>query len=687
MKLAASRSVLASVAVGFLALPTTAQQQKSEMDQLAEAISRDLSIDAWETPNIEITPIDDQDLFAEMTIHGEEYWLELEPFNIRSPNFSVVVFDEEGVPEFLEAPAPNTYRGIARGPRGDIGAVRVAVENGSMEGTIFWNHTDSFTTIQPLSEFSHTALASEHIVYDSQDIRPHDGICGTDIYGTPIEPGHVHDSGNGPTIAPSTRGDVFRYDVMEIAIDADSLYFAQNGNDVDRTLKDIESVMGVVDEIYRRDVDIGFEITVIILRMTAGTDPYDAPANRNASTLLGRFRGIWNNSNREERKIRRDLAHLFTGHNLNGSTIGIATLGVVCSKTSGFGLSQSRFTTNLAARASLTAHELGHNWSAPHCNGLGNNRCHIMCDSTGGCGGNISRFGQQTQNTIRNHLASKACLEPYYGRQFPPFYDGFEAGELDSRMWTYRDGHQVNKLADAEPSGIYSVRFAAAGDGPFDYDEIRSNRINLEPLRETHNGDVYLTFFGSVLGFNEGDVLRVEYFRDNSLWKPLVGLHPEDNDLGFQFYKIQIPQKGLWKNFRVRFWTDVDGNSDRAFIDDVQVSVGGVHHTVEPLVRGETAEFRAWGLKNTTEPVYLLYSFAGLGEEGPCVGGPGVSCLQLNSPAHILTIALPVDGEIRVPMYVPLDYPENMPIYTQFAATYRGRPFSRMSNAVESLPE
>lgn len=58
------------------------------------------------------------------------------------------------------------------------------------------------------------------------------------------------------------------------------------------------------------------------------------------------------------------LAHLFTGRNLDGSTVGIAYVGVLCSRSAGYGVDQDL--TSDTTSALVFAHEVGHNFNAPH---------------------------------------------------------------------------------------------------------------------------------------------------------------------------------------------------------------------------------------------------------------------------------------------------------------------------------
>ncbi|HEB54014.1 MAG TPA: hypothetical protein ENI87_12235, partial [bacterium] len=244
----------------------------------------------------------------------------LRPHDIRSPNFRLLVRDAAGI---HTAPTPEciTYRGhLVEEPQ-----VRVAasIVDGSIDAIIHRPTGPNAPlgdnwVVQPANRVQPNAGPALHVVYRAADTVPLPYHCGN---GTPA----ISSAPPSPTGTDNTR-------YCEIAIEADTEFYQQNGSSVTQTQNDITTVMNQVDFIYDRDVDVQFQV-VSILVTTVGVYTTNNPGN-----LLSQFRNNWLNTHAN---IARDVTHLFTGRNLSGSVIGIAYLSGVCT-ADGYGLSQSR---------------------------------------------------------------------------------------------------------------------------------------------------------------------------------------------------------------------------------------------------------------------------------------------------------------------------------------------------------
>ena len=126
--------------------------------------------------------------------------------------------------------------------------------------------------------------------------------------------------------------------------------------------------INVVDGIFSEQVGVQINLVDIQELSNNGTLTSTDPL-----TLLRQF-GTFTNSGTFDHP---GVAHLFTGRKLNGSTIGIAYLSSLCD--SKFGIGVNEVTGGGTARALVVAHELGHNFGAPH-----DNEVDSPCESTPG---------------------------------------------------------------------------------------------------------------------------------------------------------------------------------------------------------------------------------------------------------------------------------------------------------------
>lgn len=113
-----------------------------------------------------------------------------------------------------------------------------------------------------------------------------------------------------------------------------------------------------VDGIYSEQ--LGVQINVDELRIfDRPFDPFSDDSD--ADDLLDE---LSNYRSETAAQRRQGLTHLYTGRNLRGNTVGIAYTGALCQPFFGTGLSQG--SNNATFDSLIAAHEIGHNFGAPH---------------------------------------------------------------------------------------------------------------------------------------------------------------------------------------------------------------------------------------------------------------------------------------------------------------------------------
>jgi hypothetical protein len=511
------------------------------------------------------------ELVVRLPIDGLIRTVELRRWSLRAEEFQVWSVDARGAWHAEPAPPVRTYRGTIED---GVGAAMSLVDGG-LSGFVDLGDAGIWA-IQPARDFDPRARATTHVVYSIRDVvLPEGGVCGVDLVplGVPdwIAQGLPGPNGSGGEVGEGGIAGA-QPTVVEIGFDADFEFYLKNSASVNATVNDIENVMNGVDFIYDRDVDVRFEFTTFVVR-TDSSDPYTSTT---ADGILCEFRNAWNAA--PENGIQREVAQLYTGKSLAGSTIGLAWLGVVCNESgndcSGFGnlaynIVESRYTTVLSLRQGLSAHELGHNFNATHCDAQ--NPCHIMCATNGGCdgitGANL-KFGASEIAQITAFKNSVSCdgLSPL--PLGAPFVEVFP-GTLSATNWTYVNGAITTSAATNEPTAPNSLNLDATGAGIYDFDEVRSNRIDL-----TGGGLGLASFWTQRKGVEAGKSLFVDYWSSAGDWVSLATITSDGVDqVNFVQTAVALPSNALHAGFRIRFRTDSTASNDDWFIDDVVVAI------------------------------------------------------------------------------------------------------------------
>ena len=368
----------------------SALAQPAQPTAAAPTVAASLDVHAFQPIQLDVPASAPAVLTLDLIIEGCPRTLVLARHSLRTSDFRVRVQSAHGA--WRESPAPpcNTYRGrLADDPSSHAAA---SIRNGTLFALL--STEERAWAIQPLPNEADKPDRCAHAIYRIEDVDPRGWLCGNDFhpsFDTDEQP-------PTPTGGPRSDGDTYS---CQIAFDADHEFYQLNNASVADTVADIEMVLNAVDLIYRDQVGIVYTITEILVR-TGPVDPY---TTADPEALLVQFRDHWRI---QQNDIPRDVAHLMTGRDLIGEQVGVAWVGGVCSVVGGYGLSQSQYSPNLVNRAAVTAHELGHNWNAVHCDG--DDDCYLMCSRVGDCANVLDQFGSRATDQILAFRDASNCL-------------------------------------------------------------------------------------------------------------------------------------------------------------------------------------------------------------------------------------------------------------------------------------
>jgi hypothetical protein len=516
-------------------------------------------------------------------IGGKTEVLRLFRTSLRATGSKMLLDRGNGVMEEAPLPPHRTYRGTVAS---NGALVAASVVDGKLWAMIDMPGDTVF--VQPASDFDAAQPATSHVVYGHSNTAPSDfHRCGNDetklaapdwMLGIPTDPGELPGAGGvDPTGMGGDGGEggiagttPF---IAEIAFDADFEFFQKNASNAANTVNDIENVMNAVALVYDRDVNISYEFTTFVIRTTA-SDPYTTSI---MDDLLCEFRTKWNTT--PESQIQRDVAQLFTGKTITGNVIGLAWLGVVCNQSGNdcagtgnlaYSAVESRFTGTFDFRVSLSAHEIGHNWQAQHCDSA--NPCNIMCSIINSCQGTTGtnlKFAATEQAQITAFRNAVACDPVLPAPITPPFSDNFDAlASINVNNWIHSKGAAVSTAALGEPTPTRSLNLDAISNLEYGDDEIRSNFILLSGV-----STAFLTYSTQHRGVESGKQLIVEYLNSSLDWVVINTITSDGVDqTTFDAWQHTLPANAKHNKFRIRFRAAVDTQDDDWFIDSVGVS-------------------------------------------------------------------------------------------------------------------
>ncbi len=377
------RALVAAVAACSPLLP--AQSPAGDALLAPPAVLRAFDVAAATLQTLQVPQVRPAYATIGVVFAGTPRTMELWPFDVRSPNFQLWERNPDGMSP-RPAPPCNTLRGHLHGEPGSV--VAASLHGGSLTAFVR-RASGELWVVQPVRDVVPSAAPALHVVFRSADSAPRAVNCGAVAAAVPTP------------VAVGNSGDAVW--VCELALEADHALFVLNGGNVAATQNDVLAVVNAMDVIFTNDVEVHLQVSQLIVDSTP--DPYTTSV---AAPLLSEFRNHWNTYHGT---LQRDVAHLFSGRTIGAAsagTIGYAYIGTACDLPNGYSLSQTRWSPNFAYRVAVTAHELGHNFNATHCDGQP--ACSLMCSSIGGCAANPNAFSLPEQGQIVAFRQNATCL-------------------------------------------------------------------------------------------------------------------------------------------------------------------------------------------------------------------------------------------------------------------------------------
>lgn len=433
----------------------------------------------------------------DVQIDGAMVTLRLQPRPLQASDPVVMVQHEDGrLERYMQLPS-NLYTGAVDNHPDSW--VRASFRNGKLHATIQMSATSSWR-IQPLSDVTRGGDESLHMVWNADNPGPApEGRCGVEdepaaqVAGVHIgqAAGVVADvpantavpvTENGQANEPRTRPLLERMrsqaaqgdeaDASEIAavgnpwdamlaVDVDC-YIYNNYDNVQDTVDFVYQVIGEANARYQQRFGYDHLVTHILVRIGCTPDPYETANPDAAGEMLAAMRNdVWTMNN----PVPRNIAMLFTGRNLDGTTIGLAYQPSACSNLSnvstdpryngGHCLIEADWTIFNDGRYTVAKHELGHTWGASHacgscCNG---DQCSVMCATV--CATTNSDFLSTSISQINAFRSTATCNahlgDVWYVDARNPY--SIPNGNANHPFKTFLDGYNA-----APDNGIVQVR-------------------------------------------------------------------------------------------------------------------------------------------------------------------------------------------------------------------------------------
>jgi len=343
-----------------------------------------------------------------MHAFGQDLLLELEP-NVELLSSMAVDENAANASTLAARETLGVFRGRLRGVDGSW--ARLTRSDNSFSGVV-WDG-ERLLALEPFEEVramipngDFDADTTGHVMYDTDDLIAMDGqSCAVENGAASAREiggeGRLLDKPGQVRASAAVGGQ------LNVAFVVDEQFARDNGQDIDGA---IVARLNIIDGIYSKQVGVRISPTGIT---RAGNGA--GLTSSNASQLLGQF-----SSYARSQVPNPGLVHLFTGRDLDGGVAGIAFLNVLCSTQRGHAVTQSTRSMSTVTSSLIAAHEIGHNFGAPHDGQRGSScaatpRNFLMSPSLNGS----STFSSCGLDRMGSAIANASCIVPVTDPQPP----------------------------------------------------------------------------------------------------------------------------------------------------------------------------------------------------------------------------------------------------------------------------
>ena len=288
---------------------------------------------------------------------------------------------------------------------------RIAIDEGQLRGML-WDGAELYV-IESVSKLSESLPANVSVNPDSTaifrlaDVLMKSGAasCGTDTDAVELNKGSesfgslLNELKGAPAImqaAGATRR-------LEISALGDMLFVNRYGTEA-RARTEILLRLNNVDGIFSSQLGVEIQVPSVDL----GDSLSDTTSAQSLLLELADLR------KRSPNLYSRGLTHLFTGRDLGGAsdkTVGLGYMDSLCNQRYGVALTEARSYSSWI-ESLIAAHELGHNFGAPH-DGQANEACADMPSDKYVMAANISgsdKFSECSLYVMQRRVTTSSCI-------------------------------------------------------------------------------------------------------------------------------------------------------------------------------------------------------------------------------------------------------------------------------------